>query len=198
MVLAIEIHLLCQILVLLVRFLLGLITESFELKTIHFLWLLDHHAEALAGQGLEDWSKSLGSWNHLCSSFFSGVHILSICHVILAVVVDEGGAEANIAFLWCGCLAIIVKITICVNVFVIVDLLNELQLNTMSRRRTLWILWPILVVASCSFEIRFILNSLDLSFTAVSGAGTLSHLTAETVRWVTELVWWSLWGNHLA
>ena len=88
-VLAIEIDFLCLILVLLKRS--SLIGESLELQTIHVLWLWNNHACCLASQSLEYWGQHLRFWNHLGSRFFvlSGIHILGICLVILAVVVNK-------------------------------------------------------------------------------------------------------------
>ena len=196
LVLAIEVDLLCPILVLLVWMWI-LIAESFELQIIHFLWLLEHNlAGGLASLHLKDRSECLRFWNHLRSSLFFGRILSIVCLVELAVVVDERGTEANIAILWDWCLTIILEITVCVDIIVIIDFLDELQLDSMSSRGAIWVRRAIWVVAIGSFRIRFI--SLDLSFAAVSWAGALSHLTAKTVRWIAELVWWSLWRNHLA
>jgi len=58
--------------------------------------------------------------------------------------------------------------------------------------RVFRILRPILIVAIESFDLRIALYFLYLSLAAVSGAGALSHLAAQTVGRVAELVRWSL------
>lgn len=197
-VLTIEIHLLCQILVLLIRIRVDLIAQPLEVQAIDILGLLNDLTLVLAGQSLEDGGECLRSWHHLRPGLFGGVHIVGVCLVVLAVVVDQRRAEADIALLGSRCLAIIVEIAFSVDGLVIVDFLDELELDPGPLMRVFWVLRPILVVAIVSFDLRIVLNFLDLSLTAVSGAGALSHLAAQTVRGITVEVRWSLRGDDMS
>ena len=147
-----------------------LITESLKVKTCQVLWLLNDLTLSLSRHALENWSERLGSWNHLSSSFLRGVYIFRLHLVILAVIVNKRGSKTDIAFLWGRCFTIVLEVALIVDVLVVIDLLDQLELDTMPNLISLVVLSPILVIAIVSLDLLTVLYLVDLSLLAVSRA----------------------------
>lgn len=168
------------------------------MKTIKVLWLLDDLTLGLAWHALENWDERLSSWNHLSSRFLGGVYIFRYSLVILAVIVNEWGSKTDIAFLWSGSLTIVLKVALFVDVLVVIDLLDQLELDSVPNLIGLIVLSPILVIAIVPFHLLTVLHLVNFSLLAISGAWALSQLAAEAIRRVAELIRRSLRRNVMA
>lgn len=72
--------------------------------------------------------------------------------------------------MWSRCLTIVLKVALFVYVLIVIDLLDQLELDSMPNLVGLVVLSPILVIAIEPFDLLTALNLVDFSLLAISRA----------------------------
>lgn len=153
-------------------------------------------ARVLMWERFEDWSQCLWHGDHLCSRFLGLVPMARLRWArIWVVVVNQWRADSNIALSWQQLLIAIDVFVFLIDRFLIIDLLDEPELDLLSHVRAVRTVLLSEVIAAWSFALcHHVLGVCCLA--TISRTRWLSHLAAQTVRRVAELIRRSLWRDH--